>query len=209
MNKTKIDWYWKPLFTLNPIVGCKQGCYYCYGKAMNERFKWIAKWENPVFFHDRLEEIGKLKKPSNIFVGSMCDLFGEWINKEWIQQILMTCEQNPQHTYIFLTKNPRRYVEFDFPENTWLGVTLTTQKDYEKHYHSIELMDQHVSYTFVSIEPILGSFRGIIIPVDLIIYGAMTGKHTVVPQREWIETYHPNIYYKKNITKYFPELKNQ
>jgi protein gp37 len=176
---------------------------------MNDRFKWIPKWHNPVFFPERLEEPFKHKKPACIFVGSMCDLFGEWVCGDWIKQVLMVCEQNPKHTFLFLTKNPRRYMQFDFPKNSWLGVTLTTEKDYDRHLHSIELMNDHAEKTFVSIEPILGSFKGIYPHVDLIIYGAMTGRNVIKPQREWIETYHPNIYYKSNIRKLFPELKNE
>lgn len=213
MNRTNIDWPWKPLFTWNPVFGCKGSCHYCYGRAINDRFKWIPEWENPVFFHERLEEPSKLKKPSYIFVGSMCDLFGDWICKDWIQQVLMVCEANPQHTFMLLTKNPKRYLSFDFPSNVMLGVTVThfslkatldcqTMKDMAKKYK-----------TFASIEPIMSGFNeagySLFRSFDLLIVGAMTGRGAIKPQREWIDSIqHPNIYYKSNIRKLFPELTN-
>ena len=73
----------------NPVVGCKHGCNYCYAKKMNDRFKWIKEWDKPKFFKERLQEPFKVKKPSKIFVGSMCDLFGDWIPEEWIEVSLM------------------------------------------------------------------------------------------------------------------------
>jgi protein gp37 len=181
---------------------------------MNDRFKWIPKWHNPVFFPERLEEPFKHKKPACIFVGSMCDLFGEWVCGDWIKQVLMVCEQNPKHTFLFLTKNPRRYLSFDFPSNVMLGVTVThfslkatldcqTMKDLAKKYK-----------TFASIEPIMSGFNeagySLFRSFDLLIIGAMTGRGAIKPQREWIDSIqHPNIYYKSNIRKLFPELKNQ
>jgi hypothetical protein len=38
----------------------------------------------PTFHHYRLDEPSKLKKPSTIFVGSMADMFGEWVPDSWI-----------------------------------------------------------------------------------------------------------------------------
>ena len=47
-----------------------------YGN-MNDRFKWIKDWRYPEFFPERLKEPERLKKPSVIFVGSMCDIFSD------------------------------------------------------------------------------------------------------------------------------------
>jgi protein gp37 len=77
MNKTSIEWC---DFTWNPVVGCKHGCPYCYAKKINDRFKFIPEWTAPRLFPDRLSEPSMLKKRSRIFVGSMCDLFGDWID---------------------------------------------------------------------------------------------------------------------------------
>ena len=212
MNKTAIDWPYRPLFTHNPIMGCKTGCVYCYAKRMNTRFKWIPSWENPVFFHKRLTDPLKYKKPLVIFVGSMCDMFGDWICSDWIKEIIYNCLGSPQHTFMFLTKNPKRYLDFDFPDNCMLGCTIT--HDGESAIINRDIMKRlkmKGNRTFVSIEPIFSGFSGINFSMfDLVIIGAQTGHKPVMPQREWIDSIiHPNIYYKKNIIKHFPDLKNK
>jgi protein gp37 len=210
---TRIDWPFSPFDVFNPVVGCKHGCIFCYAKRMNTRFKFIPVWENPVFFWDKLQKPYKTKKPTTYFVGSMCDLFGEWIIDDWIKQVITVCQDNPLHAFLFLTKNPRRYLQFDFPDNVMLGVTIT-------HFSLKADVDRRImqdvsksNRTFASIEPIMSGFNanGYIMfkTFELLIVGAMTGPEAVRPKKEWIESIkHPNIYYKANIRKLFPELKN-
>ena len=216
MNKTKIDWFLKPLYTWNVICGCRGGCSYCYARRMNDRFKWIPTWTNPVFFHDRLIEPYEETTPRNIFVGSMCDMFGDWITSDWIKEVLYIAEHNPQHTFMFLTKNPFRYIEFKYPPNVILGTSITDKNtDLDLRRNVMRRMKSARNRTFVSIEPILSDF---IAPdyknhsfdmFDTVIIGAMTGHNAVIPQRQWIDSIiHPNIYYKNSIIKLFPDLKN-
>ena len=133
MNKTKIDWC---DMTWNPVTGCLHGCEYCYARRIAERFKcdnetFAKKHINsstddficyegeyhcafpfgfkPTLYMERLDEPQHIKKPHNIFVCSMADLFGDWVSDEWIQQVFKACEVAPQHNYLFLTKNPKRY----------------------------------------------------------------------------------------------------
>ncbi len=53
MNKTKIEW---TDYTWNPVVGCKNGCWYCYAKRMNDRFGWIEDWNKPQFLITDLDK---------------------------------------------------------------------------------------------------------------------------------------------------------
>ena len=53
MKGTKIDWC---DCTVNPIVGCPNGCAYCYARKINDRFRFIEKWNEPKFFPERLEQ---------------------------------------------------------------------------------------------------------------------------------------------------------
>lgn len=144
----------------------------------------------PTFHRYRLNDyIGK--KGRNIFVCSMADLFGEWVPDEWIKEVFAACEKAPQHNYLFLTKNPGRYVDLALreklpaKENMWYGSTMTEpdMESFFSEYHK----------TFWSIEPILTPFRRMEeskkqLP-DWIIVGAETGrrKDKVIPEREWIE----------------------
>ena len=62
----------------------------------------------PTFNRYKLNEPKSWKKPRNIFVCSMADLFGDWVPDEWIEQVFEACDAAPWHRYIFLTKNPKR-----------------------------------------------------------------------------------------------------
>lgn len=210
MNRTKIEW---ADYTFNPVVGCygpdgtkekPNNCKYCYAKRIAKRFFKDNPDFEPRFYPERLKEPYWVKKPSKIFVCSMADLFGDWVSSFWIDDILEVVRNNPRHTFQFLTKNPKRYLEFDFPENCWLGATIESEDFfYRKGFLGIKKIKNN-NYTFVSIEPILGEFSPIFFQnLDLVIVGAMTGPNAIVPKKEWIKSIkHPNIFWKNNIKKY-------
>lgn len=143
----------------------------------------------PTLHRYRLSEPTKEDTPRNVFVCSMADLFGKWVPTRWIIEVLDACQAAPQHNYIFLTKNPQRYIDLDqialLPreKNFWYGTTTTNAG--EPYFSS----DNH--NTFVCIEPIMEpvcpdeeGFRA-----NWVIVGAETGKRKekIVPQREWLE----------------------
>lgn len=199
MNKTKIDWGIKDLYTWNPVIGCKHGCSYCYAKRINDRFHYISEWTAPVLFQHRLDEPWELKKPSTIFVGSMCDLFGEWVSTDWIKDVLSAVKHLPQHIFMFLTKNPWRYKDFQFTSNCRLGTTIESNADNRR----VEVMDTNCGISmFLSIEPIIGSCEGLDLACfEYVIVGAMTGPRAVKPKQEWLDSIkHSNIYWKPSIS---------
>lgn len=145
----------------------------------------------PTFHRYKLDQPKELKKPRTIFVGSMADLFGKWVPDEWIEEVFKACEASPQHRYLFLTKNPKRYTELankgKLPQrsNMWYGTTVT---------NSSSLCFGHFKYnTFLSVEPLLESLNvgiGSFGSAEWIIIGAETGnrKDKVIPQKEWIDS---------------------
>ena len=98
MKKTKIDWC---DCTLNPVVGCKNNCEYCYARKQNDRFHFVPKWCEPQFFPERLKQLN-CRKPKSIFMDSMSDV--GWWEEDWGRQVYDAMQKNPQHNYIFLTK---------------------------------------------------------------------------------------------------------
>ena len=145
----------------------------------------------PTLHKYRLDQPQEWVNPQTIFVCSMADLFGAWVPTKWIVEVLDACQAAPQHRYIFLTKNPRRYAELDrlalLPreDNFWYGSTVTSKSDRRFNGH-IRLN------TFLSIEPLhenldagLGSFGG----DRWIIIGAETGqrKEKIVPEKAWVD----------------------
>lgn len=216
MNKSKIEWC---DFTWNPVTGCLHKCPYCYARKIANRFSkntGFAEFDtgksdihvvykeeycgdpypwkfDPTLHRYRLDEPIKKKKPSKIFVCSMSDLFGEWVPDSWIEEVFNACEAAPWHTYMFLTKNPKRYMELAqkgiirTADNFWYGTTATNPET-EFFWH-----DQ--LNIFVSIEPILAAFPDAKQPdngiqkVKWVIVGAETGnrKGKVVPEPDWIQ----------------------
>ena len=218
MYKTKIDWCDS---SWNPITGCLHGCDYCYARAHVKRFgfhrlsdggihdlrepfeadyveRGIKKCPypfdfDPTFHRYRLGIPASWSEPRTIFVGSMTDLFGDWVPDEWIQEVFAACEAAPQHRYLFLTKNPQRYNELDakglLPErdNFWYGGTRTGVDSDREHEAAM------TANRFLSVEPILAPMeRATLNAIELwgwIIVGAETGrrKNMVAPGKSWID----------------------
>ncbi len=222
MNNTKIEWCDS---TWNPVTGCLHGCEYCYAQRIARRFGngksdgiihflgepivysafGIDRIDpypfcfDPTFHRYKLDEPQHMKKSRTIFVCSMADLFGEWVPDKWIDEVFAACEKAPQHTFLFLTKNSKRYTALHYADklpakkdmrNIWLGATATNCEQ----IRALDL-DRLLRYanTFLSIEPLtedvaselyteLGSVMWLII-------GAETGnrKNKVIPKKEWID----------------------
>lgn len=145
--------------------------------------------------------------------GKSCWCGNSWIPDNWIEKIIQVARDNPQHTFQFLTKNPKRYLEFEFPEHCWLGTTLTGEhsQGFIESCRLVNLSHAEGEYKFVSIEPLLGNFKewgnnDKFLEFDLVIVGAMSGPNAIVPKKEWIQSIkHRNIFYKENIKKYLPK----
>lgn len=204
MQKSRIDWPFKPLYTSNPLIGCKNNCSYCYARKLNTRFKWIDEWTDPQPNWKEFD-IDYSGKPKFIFIGSMSDLFGSWVPRNFIQDIINKIERYPIHQFIFLTKNPKRYSEFEFPSNVWLGVTVTDSDNKSDIQRLIDFNTPSHVNTFVSIEPLLGSWNRVYFPnYDLIIVGALTGIGASDPGIGLVKSVnHFNIYYKESIRKLY------
>jgi len=225
MQKTKIEWV-RNLdgtqgYTWNPVRGCRHSCPYCYAAKIDKRFGDGSF--TPTFHPERLQEPLKVKRPSRIFVGSMADLFGDWrwhdIDDEgnnrmvscnyimgYIFDIVVAC---PQHTFIFLTKNPKGMQGFDFPVNCWCGTSVENQEKADERIP--KLLKVNCDTLFTSYEPALGPIdfghlqfnreveidclngtHGVIRPhnginkkLDWLIVGAQTGPGAVKPNPVW------------------------
>lgn len=66
-----------------------------------------------------------------IFVGSSVDMWAERVPNEWITAVLERCFEFPETTFLFQTKNPARFLEWDFPPKTILGTTLESNRLYQ------------------------------------------------------------------------------
>jgi protein gp37 len=163
-----------------------------YGKPDNP---YPDKFD-PTFHRYRLREPQGEKKPKNIFVCSMADLFGDFIPDDWIEEVFAACAAAPQHRYLFLTKSPERYLRLQDDGklltggNIWYGYTYTGKKP-----DSIIMFFLGKSLNaFLSVEPILDDPKIDYVllqqvGINWIILGAESGnrKSKVIPERKWIE----------------------
>lgn len=199
--KSKIEWCDS---TWNPITGCLHGCEYCYARKIAQRFGGVKIGDfngqtcalnepyrrskdgqiNPYPFEFLptlhrylLNKPEEWKKPRNIFVGSMADMWGAWVPDEWKIEVMEACKKAPQHNYLFLTKDPLGYQIWptkehpDYSEvgartdNMWLGVTYTgteiTPREHQKwdnNFWYLWRMGANITpghhHTFMSIEPL-------------------------------------------------------
>lgn len=155
-NQTNDNIEWAK-WSWNPVTGCKFGCDYCYAHDIAMRFNGDFE---PTFHPERLSAPQNTKVPAvndigfrNVFVCSMADLFGEWVPDAWIAQVLDAVRKAPQWNFIFLTKNPKRLISIDWPDNAWVGTTVDRQSRVKAAEEAFKKIDAKVK--FLSCEPML------------------------------------------------------
>lgn len=173
---TKIEWCDE---TINPIqdkikgksgrgyhcTKISPGCLNCYAETINNRFG------NHLPFDDRKAEFElvrtelwkpiRWKKPRNIFVQSMGDLFHSAIRVRDIDAIWSTMSKCSWHTFLILSKRPQAMADFvsdigvfnyGVLPNLYLGITVCTQQEADE---KIPVFLQIPGKKFLSIEPML------------------------------------------------------
>lgn len=207
MNKSTIEW---TDYTSNPLRGkCLHACAYCYAERIRLRFKQPAELS---WHPEELAAIEKKKKPCTIFMGSMHDLFGEWVPQSYIDWTIDTAKNCPQHTFLFLTKNPKRYDQFIFPNNCWLGYTEDGVNNVRGWMYASKQQNM-----FISFEPLIGNNLNVNFAfIKGVIIGAQTGPTgtglpPIKPQRLVLDKIIEKagdrpIFLKDNLLSLFPDL---
>ena len=196
----------------NNINGkCKAGGFKCWAYSISQRFEGhYPNGFEPTIYPDALCSPLYLKKPSRILCAFMGDLFWDCpefnpegkiraILPSQIASIMMslkgwlftTIRQCPQHTFIFLTKQPQNLAKFSpFPDNCWVGVTATDHHSFAVALNY--LWDLKATTKYISFEPLLGQipstprlFLASNANISWLIIGAQT-KPTVYPKIEWV-----------------------
>lgn len=207
ISRTKIEWC---DYVWNPTWGCENNCLYCYARKIAKRFYQKIAFQNIQLFKkrkNRIKDYARFKndlkdfkptwlesnfvksfpeKPSRIFVNSMSDI-AFW-EDEWIDKVLSKITDYPQHTFIFLTKNPECYFRHQhlMPENCWLGATAVNMDMLKKAYRvNLGIENKYI----INLEPLQQYIDGrYLLSADWIILGAETGnrKGKVTPKRSWL-----------------------
>jgi protein gp37 len=202
-----LDWTW------NPVVGCTNGCAWCWARRQAKRQKKNCRKcyrFEPHLHPERLDEPLRLRRPSVIGVAFMGELFDSGIGYMERVAVFATMAQNPRHTFVVLTKQPdlacqfmdralndtalclyggaQSGVKLPLP-NVVLGVSVEDQARLEERMPHLEKLAAMGWRTVVSIEPCLGSIR---IPdsglrnLQGVIVGGQTGPDAVPMHPDWV-----------------------
>lgn len=227
-NQTNDNIKWAK-WTWNPVTGCEHGCAYCYARDIAKRF--YDHGFEPHFYPERLDAPQNTKLPirtdqgwTNVFVSSMGDLFGDWVPQDWIDQVMSAVRDAQQWNFIFLTKNPERLIDIEWPVNAIVGTTVDKQERVGPAIKAFADMKYKPLGIFLSCEPLLErlDFYGNIELFDWVIIGGLSkssGGPAWQPPFEWVESLHNqarkagcNVFWKDNLTckpQEYPEwLKN-
>ena len=184
--------------TWNPVTGCTKvspGCKYCYAETLATRLKvmGVSGYENGFTVStlpDRLNQPRLRKKRTIWFVNSMSDLFHERVPFVFVEKVMETIVDTPQHIYQILTKRPKRMAKFftkrQIPENVWLGVTVEDRKYGIPRIEQLRQVDATVR--FLSVEPLLEDVAELDLDgIHWVIVGGESGPRARPMKPEWAQ----------------------
>lgn len=190
--KSQIEWTGS---TWNPLTGCSKvspGCKNCYAERLSKRLNAMGQPNYRNEFQLTLHEdalnlpIG-WKKPQNIFVNSMSDLFHNEVPLEFIQKVFGVMRKASWHQFQILTKRSERLLEFNeyftWSSNIWMGVSVENQN----YIHRIDhLRKTNAKIKFISFEPLLAPIHEVDLDgIDWVIVGGKSGPKARPINLEW------------------------
>ena len=152
----KLGWHCVPV---------SEACRFCYAGTLNLRrgtglaYKPGHQAELEIFLDENtLEQPLHCRKPRIVFVCSMSDLFGEWVEERMIREVYRVMRQARRHTFMVLTKRPGRLRDY-FRDplahpHVWHGVSVEDQASAARIH---DLRWTPSAHRFVSYEPALGA----------------------------------------------------
>jgi protein gp37 len=170
-DRSPIEW---TEATWNPVTGCTKtspGCDHCYALHLAKRLKAMGNpryqrdgdsdLSGPGFglqLHEDLLDLPRTwKRPRNIFVNSMSDLFQHEVPEEFINRVFAVMTSLQRHRFQVLTKRSKRLAvlapNLAWAPNIWMGVSVESVA-YRFRIDHLRSVPAHVR--FLSLEPLLG-----------------------------------------------------
>ena len=182
--------------TWNPVTGCDKvspGCAHCYAERMAKRLQAMGQRNYTRGFEVTLQEQMlelplRWRRPRQIFVNSMSDLFHARVPDAFVQRVFSVMRQADWHEYQILTKRSERLVDLDsalpWAPHIWMGVSVENARFVHRIDH---LRSTKARVKFLSIEPLLGplpclDLRGI----QWVIVGGESGPRARPMQHSWV-----------------------
>lgn len=195
-SKSKIEW---TEMTWNPVTGCTKispGCKFCYAETLSHRLMAMGTtgYQNGFqlsLLPERLEQPKLRKQPTIWFVNSMSDLFHEKVPFPFVERVIETVIDTPQHIYQILTKRPKRMARFfekrSVPANAWLGVSVEDKKYGLPRIDELRNIDAQIR--FLSIEPLLQDIGKLdLTGINWVILGGESGAKARPMKQEWAQS---------------------
>ena len=196
-DKSAIEWTDS---TWNPVTGCtkvSRGCDNCYAERFAERFRGVPGHPFEVGFdltlrEERLEQPLRWKRPRQVFVNSMSDLFHKGVPWSFVDRVFDVMEQANWHIFQVLTKRSSlmrgylrdRYGDSVVPSHIWCGVSVEDRSALVRVKH---LQDSPVALRFLSMEPLLDSVGEFDVSgISWIIVGGESGPGARPIEEEWV-----------------------
>lgn len=171
--------------TWNPVTGCTKvspSCAHCYAERLAKRLRAMGQPNNAKGFdlalHENCLDLPfRWKKPQNIFVNSMSDLFHREVPDEFIMKVFEVMKRAHLHAFQVLTKRSQRLMELSrslpWAPNIWMGVSVESQ---EYTFRIDHLRETGAHFKFLSLEPLLGPLANLdLTEIDWVIVGGESG----------------------------------
>ena len=192
-SKSTIEW---TEATWNPVTGCSKvsmGCTNCYAERLALRLKAMGQknYANgfEVTLHPHTLELPlSWKKPRNIFVNSMSDLFHESVPIDYIRAVFEIMNKAHWHNFQVLTKRAERLssvsASLTWPDNVWMGITV----EHDIYLKRIDYLRSIPSkIRFLSLEPLLGPLPELdLTNIDWVIVGGESGSGARPMDKVWV-----------------------
>jgi protein gp37 len=183
-------------FSWNPCIGCSkisEGCKHCYAESIalmhqEQGTKGYEHGFNVNMLEERLEKPYHWRKPREVFVNSMSDVFHEEITDDFVERTWESMNDNQRHRFYVLTKRPMRMVSLSaklkWTHNIWCGVSVENKNTMWRMY---ELRRVPCIRKFVSVEPLLEDLGEIDLHgIDWVLCGGESGRGSRPLKAEWV-----------------------
>ncbi len=197
-DKSTIEW---TDATWNPVRGCTKvspGCKNCYAETFAERFRGVAGHPYEQGFDlrlvpSKLDEPLKWKRPRQIFVNSMSDLFHIDVPDSYIRSVADVMKSANHHVFQVLTKRSERLRQLlattlrdvAAMKHIWWGVSVEDCKYGLPRVEHLRQSDAAVK--FLSVEPLLERLHGFDARgISWVIVGGESGVRARPMDAEWV-----------------------
>jgi protein gp37 len=182
----------------NPTTGCTKispGCDHCWAERMARRLQGrgnarCARGFRVTTHPELLEQPLHWRKPRNVYVSFMGDLFHREVPEESIMQVFDVMARSPQHRFHLVTKRSARLAQrsprLPWTPNVWVGVTV---ENVDYRFRADHLRRTGAAVKFLVLEPLLGAIDALDLQgIDWVVVGGESGSGARPLHIDWVRS---------------------